>query len=112
MAARVNRARSLAVASLAAPLAALVVLLFPSLARADVFSEGVGRGTFAALSVAFLSGLGTALTPCVYPMVPITVAVFGAKGVPRWRALLLATTYVLGLALMYGMLGTVAGLTH
>ena len=32
-------------------------------------------------------GLLTALTPCVYPMIPITVAIFGVKaGMPRWRA--------------------------
>ena len=38
------------------------------------------------------AGLLTALTPCVYPMIPITLAIFGVKaGTPRWRALALAT---------------------
>jgi thiol:disulfide interchange protein DsbD len=113
MVARASRPRWSGAASLAPALAALVaVMLVPALARADVFSEAVGRGPWAALSVAFLSGLATALTPCVYPMVPITVSVFGAKGVSRMRAFALATAYVLGLALMYGALGTIVGLTH
>jgi thiol:disulfide interchange protein DsbD len=51
-------------------------------------------------------GLLTALTPCVYPMVPITLAVFGAKGVPRSRAVALAASYVAGIALLFGTLGT------
>ena len=37
------------------------------------------------------SGFLTALTPCVYPMIPITLAIFGVKaGMPRWRAIALA----------------------
>ena len=56
-------------------------------------------------------GLLTALTPCVYPMIPITVSIFGARaGVPRGRALLLATAYVAGIATMFGTLGTTFGL--
>src|SRR2546430_1378171 len=53
------------------------------------------------------AGLLTALTPCVYPMIPITVSIFGAKtGVSRARAFLLATSYVAGIATMFGSLGT------
>jgi thioredoxin:protein disulfide reductase len=56
-----------------------------------------------ALSYGFL----TALTPCVYPMIPITVSIFGARaGVPRRRAIALATAYVFGIAAMFGALGT------
>jgi thioredoxin:protein disulfide reductase len=51
-------------------------------------------------------GLLTALTPCVYPMVPITLAIFGAKGVRRSRAVALAGAYVAGIALLFGVLGT------
>jgi thiol:disulfide interchange protein DsbD len=55
-------------------------------------------------------GLLTALTPCVYPMIPITMAVFGAKGVSRGRATALASAYVAGIALLFGGLGTIFGL--
>jgi thiol:disulfide interchange protein DsbD len=60
------------------------------------------------LSLGF--GLLTALTPCVYPMVPITLAIFGAKGVSRPRAIALAGAYVAGIALLFGVLGTTFGL--
>ena len=64
-------------------------------------------------SVLFALGYGvlTSLTPCVYPMIPITVSIFGARaGVPRRRALALATAYVAGIAAMFGALGTTFGL--
>jgi thiol:disulfide interchange protein DsbD len=60
-------------------------------------------------SLLFAAGYGllTALTPCVYPMIPITVSIFGARaGVPRRRAIALATAYVAGIAAMFGALGT------
>jgi len=61
-----------------------------------------------ALGYGFLTGL----TPCVFPMIPITLAIFGVKaGTPKSRALLLATAYDAGIALMFGALGTVAGLS-
>ena len=51
------------------------------------------------------------LTPCVYPLIPVTVAVFGAKGVSRARALFLATAYVLGMATLYTSLGVLVAST-
>ena len=63
-------------------------------------------------TVAFALGFGllTALTPCVYPMIPITLAIFGAKGVGRRRAAALASSYVAGIAVLFGALGTTFGL--
>lgn len=58
------------------------------------------------------AGLLTGLSPCVYPMIPITLAIFGVKaGTPRRRALGLATVYVAGIAVTFGVLGTICGLT-
>lgn len=65
-------------------------------------------------SVLFALGAGllTGLSPCVYPMIPITLAIFGVKaGTPRVRALALASAYVAGIAVMFGVLGTICGLT-
>jgi thiol:disulfide interchange protein DsbD len=57
-------------------------------------------------------GLLTALTPCVYPMIPITLAIFGVKtGMPRWRSIALALAYVAGIAIMFGTLGTLFALS-
>src|SRR5262245_26034028 len=58
------------------------------------------------------SGLLAGFSPCVYPMIPITLAIFGVKaGTPRVRALTLASVYVLGIAVMFGVLGTACAMT-
>ncbi len=83
------------------------VVLAPAAAHAETFAEASARGVGAAFLFAFVAGFLTSLTPCVYPMIPITVSIFGAKtGVSRARAFLLATCYVGGIAMMFGALGT------
>jgi cytochrome c-type biogenesis protein len=79
---------------------------------------------FAALGAVFLAGLATSLTPCIYPMIPITAGVIagartpgsrdaqGSESVASWRRRAgLTLTYALGLALLYAVLGLLAGLT-
>jgi thiol:disulfide interchange protein DsbD len=67
--------------------------------------------THPSLLFALTYGFLTALTPCVYPMIPITVSIFGARaGIPRGRALVLGGAYVAGIAAMFGALGTSFGL--
>ena len=60
----------------------------------------------------FWFGFLTSLTPCVYPMIPITLGIFGARGkdVNRGKALLLATAYVVGMGLTYATLGVIIAL--
>jgi thiol:disulfide interchange protein DsbD len=88
-------------------LAAAVVLLVPALAGADTFARYQERGWLWLFLGSFAAGFGTSLTPCVYPMIPITLAIFGARGgnVSKKRAFALATAYVGGLALTYSILG-------
>src|SRR6266446_5731848 len=70
---------------------------------------GVGAATFAVL---FLAGVLTSLTPCVYPLIPITVSVFGARQVEhRSRSVALSATYVAGIAVTYSALGIFAALS-
>jgi cytochrome c-type biogenesis protein len=68
-----------------------------------------------ALPALFLGGVVTSLTPCVYPMIPITAAIVGGQSAgdeaSRLRPILLTLTYVVGLAVVYSALGVVAGLT-
>jgi thiol:disulfide interchange protein DsbD len=68
----------------------------------------------AALATLFAAGIATSLTPCIYPMIPITAGllsgVAGGKQRPR-RTLGLTLTYAAGLALVYATLGLVAGLS-
>ncbi|MBI4180061.1 thioredoxin family protein [bacterium] len=72
----------------------------------DLFRD---KGIFLALLYIFIAGLLLNLTPCVYPMIPITVAVFAGRGdrAPPLAAL----AYFLGIVVTYSILGTVAGLT-
>lgn len=64
------------------------------------------------LVLVFAGGLLTALTPCVYPLIPITVSVFGAKKTAsRARATGLTLVYILGIATMFTALGIAAALT-
>lgn len=65
-----------------------------------------------ALVLIFLGGLALNLTPCVYPMIAITVSYFGAQGEKRVGvALARAATYCLGIVLTYSTLGLIAALT-
>jgi cytochrome c-type biogenesis protein len=68
----------------------------------------------AACAALFVAGLATSLTPCVYPMIPITAGILGGAGAvgrSRARTLQLTLVYVLGLALVYSLLGLLAGLS-
>jgi len=70
------------------------------------------RGLFFGYLLVFLGGLALNLTPCVYPMIPITVSYFGGQSRGRGsRTLLLAFLYLLGMATMYSALGLVAAFT-
>lgn len=69
-----------------------------------------------AIPLLFAAGVLTSLTPCVYPMIPITAAIVGGNslgGAPasRFTAAGMTFSYVVGLALVYAALGTIAGLT-
>ncbi len=85
----------------------------PSSAQGSDLAAVVGeRGLLLALPLIFLGGLALNLTPCVYPLIPITVSYFGgqASGKPV-RALGLSSVYVLGMSVTYSTLGAVAGST-
>jgi thiol:disulfide interchange protein DsbD len=72
----------------------------------------VQRGIILSLLIIFLGGLGLNLTPCIYPLIPITVGFFVAQGArsPQW-VFVLSLFYVLGMAITYSMLGTLAAFT-
>jgi thiol:disulfide interchange protein DsbD len=77
---------------------------------------GLGRllseGSLLAYGAAFGGGVLTSLTPCVYPLIPITVSLFGARQAgSRRQAVLLSALYVLGIAVTYSALGMGAALT-
>jgi thiol:disulfide interchange protein DsbD len=67
----------------------------------------------AALVAVYAGGVLTSLTPCLYPMIPVTVSIVGgsAGAARRSSRMSLAATYVLGLASAYAGHGLIAGLT-
>lgn len=75
-----------------------------------------------AMVIAYFGGILSSLTPCVYPMIPITISVVGGIQVPRqghiehtrarWKEIFFrGIAYVLGMTVVYSFLGVVAGLT-
>ncbi len=75
-------------------------------------SSALERGSFIAFLLVFLGGLLTSLTPCVYPMIPITIAVIGAQASGgKFRGFILSLFYVLGIAITFSSLGVIAAKT-
>jgi thiol:disulfide interchange protein DsbD len=72
----------------------------------------LAHGYLWAFVTVFVGGFLTSLTPCVYPLIPITVSLFGARDqdTTRARALLLAACYVAGIGVMYASLGVASAL--
>ena len=66
---------------------------------------------FAYLAV-YLGGILVSFTPCIYPLIPVTVAFIGARGRgSRSRGFVLSAIYVLGMAVTYTLLGAFASLS-
>lgn len=104
---------------LAIPLGLFIAFMtLPALAIAadgsdtGVFARAMERGPMFALGAAFAGGLLVSLTPCVYPMIAITVSVFGAnQAKSRWHAAGLSGAFVLGIATLFTILGVATAAT-
>ncbi len=73
-----------------------------------------GFDALAAIAIAYLGGVLSSLTPCVYPMIPITISVVGGIGATKrsWRDVFLkGLAYVGGMTLIYSFLGVLAGIS-
>jgi thiol:disulfide interchange protein DsbD len=69
------------------------------------------KGLFLAFFTIFLIGLALNLTPCVYPMLSVTVSLFGSQSETTvMRVFFKAVIYVFGIATMYSILGVTAAL--
>lgn len=71
----------------------------------------VRHASLLAYAAVYIGGLMVTFTPCVYPVIPITVAYIGGKGRSRGHSFVLSLVYVLGTALTYTALGGLAALT-
>jgi cytochrome c-type biogenesis protein len=65
-----------------------------------------------AFLAAYIGGILSGFTPCMYPLIPITVGFIGARGSSsKLHGFLLSLFYVLGLAITYSILGAIAALS-
>lgn len=69
------------------------------------------RGLLFTLAAVALLGLGLNLTPCVYPLISVTIAYFGGQARGRGQIAFLASLYVLGIALSFSAVGLAAALS-
>lgn len=74
----------------------------------------LGGSPLVAVGAAFAGGVLAGLSPCVYPLIPIVSAYVGSRtvgDVTRLKSFLLSLAYVVGMAVVYALLGMVAALT-
>jgi len=68
------------------------------------------KGIFYALAAFFIFGLALNLTPCVYPVIPITISFFTQQGKNKDGDFILALSYVMGIAIVFAILGLVSSI--
>lgn len=75
----------------------------------ELLTSSLATGSLLALLLAYLGGVLTSATPCVYPMIPITVSVVGSSAEKsKLKSFINALIYATGLATVYGSLGVFA----
>jgi thiol:disulfide interchange protein DsbD len=63
------------------------------------------------LFFSFLAGLAAILTPCVFPMIPMTVSFFMNSNKTKWEAKFQALVYGASIILIYTLIGTIVAIT-
>lgn len=66
---------------------------------------------FLGLGVSFLAGLAVSLSPCIYPLIPITLGIVGVKSATtKLKGFFISLVFVLGIAFIYTSLGIISSL--
>lgn len=77
-----------------------------------VLENALHSGSLLAYPLAFFSGLLASLSPCIYPLLPVTIAFIGSRDVTTKRqGFTQSLAYVAGIALTYAILGGIAALS-
>lgn len=70
------------------------------------FDAAAAAGSLAVFPIVFVAGILASLLPCVYPVIPLTIAYLGAAAAKtKLRAFMLSLTYVLGMSATYALMG-------
>lgn len=78
----------------------------------NILERSLQAGSLLAYPAAFAGGVLASLTPCVYPLIPVTVAFIGSRSeTAMGRRFALSLAYVIGIAVTYALLGSSAALT-
>src|SRR5689334_19683333 len=83
----------------------------------DIFSgqhlsSSLSTGSVGVVFLCFAAGVASSFTPCIYPLIPVTIGILGSKKTEsKLTGFLLTMAYVGGIAITYATLGLVAALT-
>lgn len=91
--------------------AAKSVVLPEQTGLAGRLQQAMARRSILAFLIVFLAGIATSFTPCVYPMIPITISYIGGRAKSRAEGFSLSLVFVLGIAVTYSIIGAAAALT-
>jgi thiol:disulfide interchange protein DsbD len=78
----------------------------------NLLASVLESGSLLAFPAAFAGGVLASLTPCTYPLIPVTVAFIGSRAATtRKQAFLLSAVYAAGIAVVYAVLGGIAAIS-
>jgi len=82
----------------------------------SLIKSAAQKGLLSLFLFVFIAGLLTSFTPCIYPMIPITLAILGnpaseSDNSALFKKFSLSLSYVLGIAITYSVLGLIAATT-
>lgn len=84
-----------------------------SLFSAGTIENQLAKNFYLTFLFVFIAGILTSFTPCIFPMIPITLSILGHEAQTKSRAqnIIRSLFYVLGIAITYSSLGVLAALT-
>ncbi|MBK9294547.1 MAG: thioredoxin family protein [Oligoflexia bacterium] len=79
----------------------------------ELLESALEAGQFSAYFFVFIGGILASFTPCIFPMIPITISVIGIESLEnkKTKSFLLSIAYVHGVAFTYSILGILAART-
>ncbi len=83
----------------------------PQAPESELANIFLAHGMLIGLLAVLLGGLALNLTPCVYPLIGVTIAYFGNQGGGPRKIAVLAVIYVLGIALTFSLAGVAVALS-